>query len=475
MDKSIKIGISGIGILSGITLAAGLVLSIPNVKADDSLTDNVSFVIGTSCTMAVDENSTTAHTITMNNGATESEIGKTRINVFCNDANGYTVYALGFSGDLYGYNKLIASGIAIKYDIATGTTGTSSSRWAMKLTGGGGVDSPTIISPYDNYAAVPDDLAEVAHRTSSTNMTSSADKPYFDTTYQVYISSDQPAATYIGKVKYIMVHPESSHSRTINDIVYLQDFAEMTQSERTSVISSMTMETTYTKKDRRDNQDYTIAKLADGNIWMTKNLNLAGGTMLSSETTDFDASYTIPENQGWQTGGTLPASSTTGFTNDNYAYVYNSGSTNCGANSPCYSYYSWDAATLGSGRNLSTVDTDAPYSICPKGWKLPNANLTNNFNSNLLYLFYNIRYRSGAASMQDIMNTVFGQVYNFQRAGSYYNGTFTGGGIDGDYQSSTSHSNNNYNRFLFFSTDELGTGNTPRRYGIPVKCLVRKE
>ena len=72
MDKSIKFGISGIGVLSGITLAAGLVLSIPNVKADDSLTDNVSFVIGTSCTMAVDENSTTAHTITMNNGATES-------------------------------------------------------------------------------------------------------------------------------------------------------------------------------------------------------------------------------------------------------------------------------------------------------------------------------------------------------------------------------------------------------------------
>ena len=46
---------------------------------------------------------------------------------------------------------------------------------------------------------------------------------------------------------------------------------------------------------------------------------------------------------------------------------------------PCYSYYSWDAATLGSGRSISTENTGAPYSLCPKGWRLPTSGSTENY------------------------------------------------------------------------------------------------
>ena len=141
--------------------------------------------------------------------------------------------------------------------------------------------------------------------------------------------------------------------------------------------------------DTRDNQAYRVAKLADNKYWMVENLNIAGGIALSSEDTDFDASYTLPTTDGWTvTDGelVLPASAiknandntladNTPFSIDDYAYIFNSGSKeNCGAsgqNIPCYSYYSWDAATLGSGRTLAAENTDADYSICPKRWRLP--------------------------------------------------------------------------------------------------------
>ena len=63
---------------------------------------------------------------------------------------------------------------------------------------------------------------------------------------------------------------------------------------------------TFTAYDKRDEQAYTIAKLKDGKYWMTTNLNLAGGTTITSDDSDLaeGASYT------------LPASSTSGFNVD---------------------------------------------------------------------------------------------------------------------------------------------------------------
>ena len=78
---------------------------------------------------------------------------------------------------------------------------------------------------------------------------------------------------------------------------------------------------------------------------MVENLNIAGGTALSSEDTDFDANYTLPTTGNWTVPNNeliLPSSALSGFNTNNYAYVYNSGNKeNCGAsgqNTPCYSY-----------------------------------------------------------------------------------------------------------------------------------------
>ena len=101
----------------------------------------------------------------------------------------------------------------------------------------------------------------------------------------------------------------------------------------------MEEEHTYILKDARDEQDYTVAKLKDGKIWMTKNLNLAGGTVITSELSDVPANYTLPTANGFQEGNKLPESSQEGFSDNTMAYVYNTGNStdNC-ARPGCYSY-----------------------------------------------------------------------------------------------------------------------------------------
>ncbi|MBR3052060.1 InlB B-repeat-containing protein, partial [Candidatus Saccharibacteria bacterium] len=240
--------------------------------------------------------------------------------------------------------------------------------------------------------------------------------------------------------------------------------------------------TTTTVTDARDGKSYTVAKLADGKCWMTSNLNIAGGTQLSSDDTDFDSTYTLPTTNGWTVsdGKLVLPDSSTGFSADNYAYVNNSNSTTCGKNSPCYSYYSWDAATLGSGRSIST-NTDAAYSICPKGWRLPTSRTTSATNWQTTSDFYALAHQYGldsTTSTSESDNGFYtqagpGTTPNFLLAGYYFGGSFYDGGSYGGYWSATSGSNNTYARNLNFdSSNVYSAGNGYRRNGFGVRCIL---
>ncbi|MBR0465770.1 hypothetical protein IJJ02_03250 [Candidatus Saccharibacteria bacterium] len=240
--------------------------------------------------------------------------------------------------------------------------------------------------------------------------------------------------------------------------------------------------------DTRDNETYLIGKLKDGKCWMLENLNISGGTALSSTDTDFESTYTLPTTNGWTTSSgklVLPASSTSGFSTNNYAYVYNSGNKeNCGAsgqNTPCYSYYSWDAATLGSGRSISANDTDAPYSICPKGWKLPTAYTTSASNWQTTSDFYVMAHQYGldsttstSESDSDFYNQAGpGTLPNFLLAGNYGYGSFINGGNYGSYWSATSGSNTSSARYLVFSSSSVNSANSYNRcMGYSVRCVL---
>jgi uncharacterized protein (TIGR02145 family) len=143
---------------------------------------------------------------------------------------------------------------------------------------------------------------------------------------------------------------------TIDNIATMQEFANLTPTARENVLSSMVPNEQYTLEDSRDGKNYNVSKIGS-TIWMTTNLDLAGGTTLTPADSNVAANYT------------LPASNPSGFIEGTTANVYNSGSTTCGANSPCYSYYNFRAAVANT---IPGPAEEALYDICPKGWRLPN-------------------------------------------------------------------------------------------------------
>ena len=191
-----------------LTLCSGFVLASHVVSADDII-DDVAISIPVACTMTGTIN--TPHTANVESGTYVADIGTTTLKAVCNDANGFSIYAIGYSNQEYGNNKMLATvggTLAPTYDIATGTAQNgNTSNWAMKLNSVTGTYAPTILSDFDSYHAVPDTYTKVATRTAGTDATVGAN---LQSTYAVYVTSTQPAGSYNGKVKYTMVYPNDA-------------------------------------------------------------------------------------------------------------------------------------------------------------------------------------------------------------------------------------------------------------------------
>ena len=176
----------------------GVVLSHLSLRssATGSGTDSFTVSISSACTLSSVVDS--EHNIETNVGTYVADIGKTTVKTLCNDGNGYSVYAVGYSNNEEGNNKLINSERP-EYSIDTGlNTSGLTSAWAMKLNNIPDDPSPTpptIESDYNNvYGIVPPYWTKVAGRASGT--TDMAEGSSFTTTYAVYASSNQHAGTY---------------------------------------------------------------------------------------------------------------------------------------------------------------------------------------------------------------------------------------------------------------------------------------
>ena len=196
---------------------------------------------------------------------------------------------------------------------------------------------------------------------------------------------------------------------------------------------------TKTLVDTRDNNTYTVSKLAGGKCWMTQNLRIAGKTLTPADS-DVTSNYTIP------------ASSISGF--DTYdtsnAYVDN----NDGG------FYNWYTATAGTGTQaLSTQGQNTTVSICPKGWRLP----TNGNNGDFLFLDNN--YNSSSALRSNPVNlTLSGFVLSSFR---------TNQGSKGIYWSSTVRSSSYAGAMSLDASNVFSTNGAIKPHGLSVRCVAR--
>ena len=242
--------------------------------------------------------------------------------------------------------------------------------------------------------------------------------------------------------------------------------------------------------DNRDNKKYLIQKLADGNCWMTNNLNyvLDKNVPLKPEDSDISAEW-YPEFNSDSSQGEWGV--------DNGRSLVDPARNN---KNDYIGYYSFAAATAGSGVGLNPGN-NAPGSICPKGWRLPTAGeqgSTNDFRT-LYQKYYNEisgvdgqKFQFDAAYKRDQLG-----IYDSDRglAIDYY------GYNDGNYGYFGLNKQNNWQRigpdgyeFRFYlsstAADDGGVylyhykrskrkvsynAKMPRNFGYNVRCVKRGE
>ena len=223
--KNIKTRIS-ISFMGLFVLACVFLVSSTNAFADESVVDQVNITIPTSCSLSGTGMDT--HNTTIHNNESDSAIGESIITAYCNDVNGFSIYAIGFTNDEDGNNYLTDSNLDSTSNIPTGTATTgATSSWAMKLAL---VTSPTPTYPitiigstddadktattpdYTAFQPVPNKHALVARRKAATDVGANAEGSSFKTTYQAYASPSQLAGTYTGQVKYTLIHPYNAEA-----------------------------------------------------------------------------------------------------------------------------------------------------------------------------------------------------------------------------------------------------------------------
>ena len=180
----------------------------------DDVVDHVRVTVPSSCSFSeVQTPDNSEYSVVMHTGEYKPEIGSTTFRVYCNDTNGYSVYAIGYSNNEYGNTEMVHDSDST-FNIHTGiATSGSASNWAMKLTPVSGNYAPAIQSDVDgsylDYHVVPSAYTKVATFPSITDSPTEQDEQgsAFQSNYAIWIAAGQATGTYTGKVRYTLVHP----------------------------------------------------------------------------------------------------------------------------------------------------------------------------------------------------------------------------------------------------------------------------
>ncbi|MBR3246438.1 hypothetical protein IKF87_00945 [Candidatus Saccharibacteria bacterium] len=212
MITAARLSLVGSLSLVSLTVLSGILLSSSVVSAED-IVDEINITVPSSCSLT---GTNLNHAANMENGQYRDNIGSANISAFCNDPNGFAIYAVGFSEDTYGNNKMHDPNLDTTHDINTGkyvSGTTTNSTWSMKLTPVTGPYAPTIRNDstynYTNYEVVPSEYTKVAYSSAATETGNGATGSNFTTSYAIFVSQSQNAGSYTGKVKFTLVHPEN--------------------------------------------------------------------------------------------------------------------------------------------------------------------------------------------------------------------------------------------------------------------------
>ena len=342
--------------------------------------------------------------------------GSAELTVSTNNETGYSLYLSTANGKATLDSINPATTTAVQPVSGTvAADGFGANTWGYNLGKDAATDDAT-------YQAVPTTASAPQATTAGPTFgdgTLAADT--YNLNFGALINSDLPSGTYTNTVTVSVV----------TNPAYLPPFEGIeTMQEMTSSICSNADEgETARLKDARDDKLYWVTKLADGNCWMTQNLQIASGAQLTS------ADSNLPEGTTY----TIPMADLTSGNSYIEGRVHDSGSDTIGY------WYNYCAASAGEVCSSSQTQ-DATQDICPKGWSLPNEN-----------------------QIDGLGGTTYLSAFAPVAGGYYYSGALTSTG-NGHWWSSTAYSSY-YQYCLNYGASSLGTARSNKRYGYYVRCV----
>lgn len=217
-----KLEFMALGGIVGMTVLSGFILSRPRTAAV-SYSDQATVTVSASCTF---RSGGGEYTDNITSGQTKTLTGN-QVETVCNDHAGYAVYAIGFSDDSYdgAYHTDMRANIGDLYNIKTDGSAGGGSYWKMRITN---ASNATIAGSFASFQQIPSTFTKVISYTGNTNSGA------FTPEYQVYSGASQLAAVYTGKVKYVLVHPNTMTAGTYS-INYLANGGSGTMSPVTGL------------------------------------------------------------------------------------------------------------------------------------------------------------------------------------------------------------------------------------------------
>ena len=226
--------------------------------------------------------------------------------------------------------------------------------------------------------------------------------------------------------------------------------------------------------DNRDDEVYTVAKLADGKVWITENLRLVLNNVTLTDhntnnpTATFLTEYNVASSNMCADSNDACIDSVRYNTNNINRSLTPTYNVNDNSSS-WYEYgvmYNWYTATAGNGTH-SMTSGNVSGDLCPAGWHLPTGG------SGGEWAALNTAVNNGATG-----NDTGLRVYpvNLTRSGDYnpQDGYGTGRGYQGRYWTATAKDNNNAYRIGNSSSDASFIDKSYYKWdGFSIRCIYQ--
>ena len=482
-----------------------LIYSISSSSPTHANSTNIILDVGTTLSLTLSSNSISASILPTASGAFSSTSFTATAST--NNSTGYKLTLASKDTDTNLVHTVTSTATIPTLSSNTTKTNFPNNQWGLSLDDTNYLPTPasdgTAITVKETTAPIANDTSTVYAGAKVTTDTMSG--AYTDTITISLVANPEPTNF---NEAYILAGKQKTPVTTEQGTNYYYTMQDMTS----NICASVTLENDeITLVDTRDNKTYTVfkSKAPDSRCWMNQNLDLdlSSDTTLTNQNTDLNSvdSWT-PESPNGTTISPGNLSSSTWGSDSNNPYSYNPGDVyyytsgtnnddieytsldNCMAAphtaTECQhyhagNYYNWSAAVASNNTSMLTTEyVQAPDSICPKGWKLPQGPTEegdySDFNDLLAaYGIINDGASGSGAFLSNGFNNVRADPLFFVRIGYVISGYQYSLGATSTYQSSSAKSSE-YAYYLILKPEEVRPQEYIwRYYGHSVRCLAR--